>query len=59
MQGTHGVEVIGPLSSGGETVAAVPAPAVTVPARYRNAETSGLTITVTGPTTDLVIPLTK
>lgn len=55
--GTHGVEVIGPLPGGGETVAAVPEPAVAVPARYREAATSGLTITVTGPTSDLAITL--
>jgi hypothetical protein len=57
--GTHGVEVIGPLPAGGEKASAAPAPAVTVPDRYRAAETSGLTVTVTGPTSDLVIPLTK
>jgi len=57
--GTHGVELIGPLPAGGETSAAVPAPTVTVPARYRAAETSGLTITITGPTRDLSIPLTS
>ncbi len=59
--GTHGVEVIGPLPAGGEAAAAVPAPTVTVPARYRAAETSGLTITITitGPTRDLTIPLTS
>jgi hypothetical protein len=57
--GTHGVEVIGPLPAGGEAAAAVPAPTVTVPARYRAAETSGLTITITGPTRDLSIPLTS
>jgi hypothetical protein len=57
--GTHGVEVIGPLPPGGETAAAVPAPTVTVPARYRAAETSGLTITITGPTRDLSILLTS
>jgi hypothetical protein len=57
--GTHGVEVIGPLPRGGETAAAAPAPTVTVPARYRTAETSGLTITVTRPTTDLVISLSS
>lgn len=57
--GTHGVEVIGPLPAGGETAAAVPAPTVTVPGRYRAAETSGLTITVTGPTRDLTISLTS
>ncbi len=56
--GTHGVEVIGPLPAGGETAAAVPAPAVAVPARYRAAETSGLTITITGPASDLAIALT-
>jgi hypothetical protein len=56
--GTHGVEVIGPLPGGGETSAAVPAPTVTVPARYRDAQTSGITITITGPTRDLTIPLT-
>ena len=50
------MEVIGPLPAGGEAAAAVPAPTVTVPARYRAAETSGLTIT--GPTRDLSIPLT-
>ena len=55
--GTHGVEVIGPLPPGGETAAAVPAPTVTVPARYRDAKTSGLTITITGPTRDLTISL--
>lgn len=55
--GTHGVEVIGPLPTGGETAAAVPAPTVTVPARYRDAQTSGLTITITGPTRDLSISL--
>jgi hypothetical protein len=37
----------------------VPAPTVTVPARYRAAETSGLTITITGPARDLSIPLTS
>ena len=57
--GTHGVEVIGPLPAGGETSAAVPAPTVTVPARYRAAETSGLNITITGPARDLSIPLTS
>jgi hypothetical protein len=57
--GTHGVEVIGPLPRGGEMAAAAAAPAVTVPARYRTAETSGLTITVTRPTTDLVIALSS
>lgn len=56
--GTHGVEVIGPLPAGGEAAAAVPAPTVTVPARYRDAQTSGLTITIAGPTRDLTIPLT-
>ncbi len=56
--GTHGVAVLGPLPKGGETVAAVPEPAVAVPARYREAATSGLTITITGPTSDLVIALT-
>ena len=55
--GTHGVEVIEPLPAGGELAAVTPAPTVTVPARYRDAETSGLTITVTGPTSDLAIPL--
>lgn len=55
--GTHGVAVLGPLPRGGETVAAVPEPAVVVPARYREAATSGLTITITGPTSDLVIAL--
>jgi hypothetical protein len=57
--GTHGVEVIGPLPAGGEAAAAVPAPTVTVPARYRDAQTSGITITITGPTRDLTIPLTS
>lgn len=57
--GTHGVEVIGPLPAGGEMAAAAAAPAVTIPDRYRAAETSGLTITITGPTSDLVISLTK
>lgn len=56
--GTHGVEVIGPLPAGGEAAAAVPAPTVTVPARYRDAQTSGLTITIARPTRDLTIPLT-
>lgn len=56
--GTHGLEVIGPLPAGGEAAAAVPAPTVTVPARYRDAQTSGLTITIAGPTRDLTIPLT-
>lgn len=56
--GTHGVEVIGPLPAGGETAAAVPAPTVTVPARYRDAHTSGLTITIAGPSRDLTISLT-
>ena len=57
--GTHGVEVIGPLPAGGEAAAAVPAPTITVPARYRDAQTSGLTITIAGPTRDLTIPLTS
>lgn len=56
--GTHGLEVIGPLPAGGEAAAAVPAPTVTVPARYRDAQTSGLTITIARPTRDLTIPLT-
>ena len=55
--GTHGVEVIGPLPAGGEMASATPAPTVTVPAHYRAAETSGLTITVTGSTSDLAIAL--
>lgn len=55
--GTHGVEVIGPLQAGGEPASATPAPTVTVPARYRAAETSGLTITINGPTSDLAIAL--
>jgi hypothetical protein len=55
--GTHGVEVIGPLPAGGEAAAAVPAPTITVPARYRDAQTSGLTITIAGPTRDLSISL--
>ncbi len=55
--GTHGAEVIGPLPAGGEKASAAPAPAVTVPDRYRTAETSGLTVTVTGPTSDLAIAL--
>lgn len=55
--GTHGVEVIGPLPAGGEMASTTPRPTVTVPARYRAAETSGLTITVAGPTSDLAITL--
>lgn len=57
--GTHGVEVIGPLPAGGEAAPAVPAPTITVPARYRAVETSGLTITITAPTSDLSILLTS
>jgi len=57
--GTHGVEVIGPLPAGGEMAAAVPAPAVAVPARYRAAETSGLTVDITGPTSDLAISISS
>ncbi len=55
--GTHGVEVIGPLPAGGEKAPTAPAPAVTVPARYRDAQTSGLTVTVTGPTSNLAIAI--
>lgn len=57
--GTHAVEVIGPLPAGGEATATTRAPAIIVPARYRDAQTSGLTVTITGPTTDLVISLSK
>ena len=56
--GTHGVEVIGPLPAGGEKAPAAPGPTVTVPARYGAAKTSGLTVTITGPTSELAIALT-
>ena len=56
--GTHGVEVIGPLPAGGELASATPSPAVSVPARYRAAETSGLTRSITGPASDFAVALT-
>ena len=37
--------------------AAAPAPTVTVPARYGAAKTSGLTVAITGPTSELAIAL--
>lgn len=55
--GTHGVEVIGPLARGGETVAAAAASVVAVPSRYRSAATSGLTTTITEPAATVVIDL--
>jgi len=57
--GTLGVEVIGPLPRGCEMAPVAATPAVTVPDRYRTADTSGLTITVTRATTDLVIALSS
>lgn len=54
--GTHAVEVM-PLASGGDerSPAAVAPPPF--PLRYVSADSSGLTVTVTGPTSDLAIPL--
>jgi hypothetical protein len=54
--GTHVVEVM-PPPSGGDERSPPPAKPVDFPTRYISAGTSGLTITVTGPTTNLVITL--
>lgn len=54
--GTHAVEVIPPASGGDERSPAAVAPAP-FPLRYVSVDTSGLTITVTGPTSDLAIAL--
>lgn len=54
--GTHAVEVM-PPATGGDERSPAPAKPAPFPRRYQSAETSGVTVTVTGPTSDLTIPL--
>ncbi len=56
--GTHAVEVM-PPASGGDERSSAPAKPPPFPTRYASVETSGLTITITGPTRDLSILLTS
>jgi hypothetical protein len=56
--GTHVVEVM-PPPTGGDERSPAPAKPASFPTHYISADTSGLTITITGSTSDLVISLTK